>query len=152
MIRFVNIVVLLLLLNSSYSQITEEGLKQAASRVVIHNAEKDFLPIADVSRWHAAVIHSGDEHALVFDSIANKYLNVDVFKIPAVNTDSLLFALHDQLKFYDLVIVRAGSNPLTPAISAFFGRLSLDTTRKLITVGDNLNLISCADLQSELNT
>lgn len=107
-----------------------EALRKAEQQTVLLNNKANLIPLENLSRYHAAVLHYNDRQAPVFDSIAGRYKTVKSFYIDTITSTESLNALHDQLKFYNLVIVRLSSLN-TPLINFL---KQIENNRQLVIV------------------
>lgn len=83
----------------------------AASSAVLLNNESAIIPIKDLQQKIASVNIDGND-AIVFDSLLNKYTIVTSFSASKYNSDSSLYGLSDDLKFYKTVIVQVTAQAL----------------------------------------
>lgn len=98
------------------------------------------LPLAELRDVRTAVLHFGDEQAAVFDSIAQKYQPVTSFYV-----DSITPELYDQLKFFNLLVIRIHTN-ITPALAGFLK--DMNSNRQTVISLNGASLSALPDLQT----
>ncbi|CAN5241826.1 hypothetical protein BH11BAC5_BH11BAC5_07850 [soil metagenome] len=141
--KFINLFQLVLCLScciNSYAQSqdhknNEQGLRDfqaAASSTVLLNNETAIIPLKDLQQKIASVnINTGD--AVAFDSLLNKYTNVTSFAASQYDSDSSLYGLSDDLKFYNTVIVQVNPQGLNDKRTINF-ILDIQRSKQLILV------------------
>ena len=83
----------------------------AASSIVLLNNEPAIIPLKDLQQKIASVnINAID--AVAFDSLLNKYTNVTSFAASKYDSDSSLYGLSNDLKFYKTIIVQVTAQGL----------------------------------------
>lgn len=81
-----------------------KNVKTATQSTVVLNNAEETLPLLDLKQ-KTACIDLGFNHSLVFDSLINKYQQVDHFNGNYYASTSSLDALLDDLKFYHRLIL-----------------------------------------------
>ena len=119
-------------------------LKEAAEQVVLLNNVMNVVPLADLYKKQVAVIHfedgqTGQAGVRIFDSIAGKYWPVTAFNAGTEDMrsppkrDSAMFALRDQLKLYNLLLMSfSGQSQADDKLISFIA--GLKTGRQLILI------------------
>ncbi|MDA9555010.1 serine hydrolase [Pelobium sp.] len=81
------------------------NFKQIQKQTVMLNNEKELIPLADLEKRKIASIDLGFKHHIVFDSLLNKYHQVDHFNGNVYQADHQLNTLIDDLKYYNTIIL-----------------------------------------------
>ncbi len=114
-------IVIFLMTLSACAQITEHLKNEAfltewkniESSAVLLNNEDETLPLKDLMPLTIASVNIGSAYASEFDSILNKYTNVQSFASSSYNQDMLSFNdLNDDLKFFNTIIVQVTDQSL----------------------------------------
>ncbi len=72
---------------------------------VLLNNQKNLIPIVGLSEKHFASINLGFKHQAAFDSLLNKYANVQSLSAIKYNDSSTLNDLEDDLKYYNTIFI-----------------------------------------------
>jgi len=105
---------------------------QAAARdIVLLNNAAGTLPLDHLPELTIAAIRFHFDHHTTFDSLANKYWKVTPFD---ADTVASLDALHDRLKFFNLVILELSAPPTGP-VNDFIADLQRRTRLIIILTG-----------------
>ena len=104
----------------------------AASSIVLLNNEPAIIPLKDLQQKIASVnINAID--AAAFDSLLNKYTNVTSFAASKYDSDSSLYGLSDDLKFYKTIIVQVTAQGLNDKRTINF-ILDIKRSKQLVLV------------------
>lgn len=109
-------------------------LRASAGDIVLLNNNAGTVPLKDLPELNIAAVHLHFDHHHIFDSLANKYWKVTPIDGGGESPD----VLHDQLKFFNLVILEI-STP-TPDLISFLQDLQIRTRVILVFTGPGENL------------
>lgn len=119
-------------------------LQTSARDIVLLNNNDGTVPLKELPELNIAAVHFHFDHHHTFDSLANKYWKVT----PISGDEKNPGALHDQLKFFNLVILET-STP-TPGLISFIRDLQIRTRVIIVFTGPGENLAMLDHLTSPI--
>lgn len=124
---------------SELSNLSE--IRYAEQNSVVLRNGSGIIPVKSLKGLKIAVLHFDTSHAAVFDSIANKYWAVEAFNTDTIRSKMGFNALHDRLKFHNLIIFNlAAETRYSDELAAFIADVESQTTTILILNGSGTNL------------
>jgi CubicO group peptidase (beta-lactamase class C family) len=112
--KFANIIIASLVLIFTLSACAQEHkdnenrlklINSISKNSVLLNNQKNLIPIVGLTDKHFASINLGFNHQAAFDSLLNKYANVQSLSAIKYNDSSTLNDLEDDLKYYNTIII-----------------------------------------------
>ncbi|MDB5115578.1 MAG: Beta-lactamase [Mucilaginibacter sp.] len=127
--------------NHAINQQKLNKIREAEQSEVVLNNSAGFIPVKEVQGLKVATVHAGFVFAPVFDSIASKYTGVTGFNADDIKSNEAYHALHDQLKFYNLILFTLSDNTrFTPAFLSFVKDMESLNKVVFIVTGTGKNL------------
>lgn len=117
----------------------------AEKQVVVLNNAKGAVPVRSLLSLSVAVLHNGCRHAAVFDSIVRKYVPAVAFDVTAVNSEAAFDSLHDQLKYYNLLVVELSEDSRLDAAFLSFLQREAGDSRVFYILGGSGKKLSLLD-------
>lgn len=113
----------------------------AEKQVVVLNNARGLVPVQSLLSLSVAVIHNTCRHAGVFDSIVRKYVPATAFEAGGLKGQAAFDSLHDQLKYYNLLVVELSEDSrFDAAFLSFLQREAVDNRVFCILSGSGKNL------------
>jgi CubicO group peptidase (beta-lactamase class C family) len=123
-----------------------EKFKNAGQATVVLNNEKALLPLKKLESKTIASIDLGYKHHIIFDSILNKYSNIDAFPVTTnLNT------LNADLKFYNTIIIQVTDSTDFNDETMFFIN-QMENTRQVVIsyFGEGKNLAKLNNIKAPI--
>ncbi|MFT4031097.1 MAG: serine hydrolase [Siphonobacter sp.] len=97
---------------SAFAQTSDQlaDFQHAQTQTVLLNNQTQVLPFKDLNSLKIASLHRDTAPMATFDSIAAYYWDIKPVRLPQVLSDSALFALHDELKLFNTLLVEISDN------------------------------------------
>ncbi|MBD2756737.1 serine hydrolase domain-containing protein [Spirosoma validum] len=126
-------------------------IQEAEKQVVLLNNQSGFIPIKELSKLKIASVHVAYDHQAAFDSIASTYNTVTNFTLSNPQIDSTVFALHDKLKLYNLILITlSDSSPYTKKLLNFIRDQQAISNVVIVLAGSGKNLAFLESLNSPI--
>lgn len=129
-----------------------EDFNTAGQSAVLLNNETGFVPLKDLQLKKTASINIGTVHGAVFDSIANKYMEVSSFSAHDTYGRRIdLNNLGEELKYYTMLIIQLTAGSLNdPGTLSFILENQKDKQLVLVGYGDERALAKLQDFTSPI--
>ncbi|GAB3252400.1 hypothetical protein GCM10027347_11460 [Larkinella harenae] len=126
-------------------------MRDAEKQITVLNNPSGAVPITNLRDLKIASVHSSYGQQAVFDSIASKYYPVTSYALSPSPADSVFWALHDQLKLYNLVIITLSeASPFGPRLLQFINDQQALTNVLVVLTGSGKNLAALASVRAPL--
>lgn len=127
------------------------AIKEAEKQVVLLNNQSGFVPLKELSNVKIASVHAAYDHHATFDSVASIYNPVTTFTLSNPQSDSTVFALHDKLKLYNLILVTlSDASPFTAKLLNFIRDQQAINKVVIVLAGSGKNLAFLESLNSPI--
>ena len=126
-------------------------IREAEQHAVVLRNSSGIIPLKSLEGLKIASLHFGNQHAAVFDSIANKYWTVEGFVADTIRAGEGFNRLHDRLKLHNLIIfdLSAETN-FSKELLAFISDVESQTKSVIILSGSGKNLDLLAKFRSAI--
>lgn len=126
-------------------------IREAEQHAVVLRNSLGIIPLKRLEGLKIASLHFGNQHAAVFDSIANKYWTVEGFEADTIREGEGFNRLHDRLKLHNLIIfdLSAETN-FSKELLAFISDVESQTKSIIILSGSGKNLDFLAKFRSAI--
>lgn len=127
------------------------ALQAAQKQLVLLNNASGLVPITNMRGLKVASVHSAYGHQAVFDSIVSNYCPVTSYAIPPSSADTVYFALHDQLKLYNLILVTVSdAAPFSAQLLDFINGQQAVNNVVVVLTGRGQNLASLESVRAPI--
>lgn len=125
-------------------------LKKVEEHTVLLNNDSQLIPLKDLDKISVASVNMGGAHAAVFDSLLNKYTQVQSFTSTGYKGDSLTIDdLLDDLKFKSTVVVQVTDRSLDdPETLRFLADNQKNKQLVVVLFGHARSLAKLHDIQA----
>ncbi len=128
---------------------TEIG--EAEQHAVVLRNSSGLIPLKSLEGLKIASLHFGNQHAAVFDSIANKYWTVEGFVVDTIRAAEGFNRLHDRLKLHNLIIFDfSAETNFSKELLSFIAEVDSQTKSIIILSGSGMNLEHLAKFRSAI--
>ena len=126
-------------------------IREAEQHAVVLRNSSGIIPLKRLEGLKIASLHFGNQHAAVFDSIANKYWTVEGFVSDTIRAGEGFNRLHDRLKLHNLIIFDLSEETkFSKELLAFITDIESQTKSIIILSGSGKNLDLLAKFRSAI--
>ena len=117
-------------------------MQEATKNIVLLNNKDETIPLIDVKDLKIASVNIGYDHHAVFDSIARKYWNVTSFIADSIRNDPGFNTLRDQLKLFNLIIIKLSANDSVDSKLLQFVKDEVENNRLIVVAQGNGRMLT----------
>jgi CubicO group peptidase (beta-lactamase class C family) len=128
-----------------------QSFKEAEKNTVVLNNEVEKIPLKKLEQRKIASINLGFAHSITFDSLLNKYSQVDAFNGNLYLADDNFKGLVDELKFYNTVVLELSDVSLfNKEVLSFIKEMEQKKTLIIALFGDVKSLTQLNDIEAPI--